>query len=77
MEGLKARACLDLEACTAKRIIDVRLALEARRTIVDRDETIDAIAFVMRFRDAGNLIQTFSRMTGATPSGSRQIWCRT
>lgn len=73
-ERTLTRACLDLEARTAKRIIDERLALEARRMIANSDETIDAIAFALRFQDASNLTQFFRRVTGATPSEFRRIW---
>lgn len=68
------RACHDLEARTAQWIIDGRLALEARRMIVNSDESIDAIAFALRFQDASNLTQFFRRVTGATPSEFRRIW---
>lgn len=73
-ERTLTRACLDLDARSAKRIIDERLALEARRMIANSDETIDAIAFALRFPDASNLTQFFRRVTGATPSDFRRIW---
>jgi AraC-like DNA-binding protein len=69
----ETRAWLDLEARTAKRIIDERLALEARRMIANSDETIDAIAFALRFQVASNLTQYFRRVTGLTPSEFRRI----
>lgn len=73
-ERTLTRACLELEARTAKRIIDERLALEARRMIANSDDTIDAIAFALRFQDASNLSQFFRRVTGATPSEFRRLW---
>jgi len=73
-ERTLTRTCLELEARTAKRLIDERLALEARRMIANSDETIDAIAFALRFQDASNLTQFFRRVTGATPSEFRRIW---
>jgi len=73
----ETRACPDLEARTAKRIIDERLALEARRMIANSDETIDAIAFALRFLDASNQTQFVCRVTGATPSEFRRIWRET
>jgi AraC-like DNA-binding protein len=59
---------------SAKRIIDERLAFEARRMIAKSDETIDAIALALRIQGASNLTQFFRRMTGASPSEFRRIW---
>ena len=73
-ERTLTRACIDLEARTAKRIIDERLALEARRLIANGDDTIDAVAFALRFQDASNLTQFFRRVTGTTPSEFRRLW---
>ncbi len=68
------RACLAIEGRSAKQMIDARLLLEVRRWLANSDETIETIAYRLRFGDASNLVQFFRRLDGGVPSAFRSTW---
>lgn len=57
---------------SAKRYLDERLALEARRRLATTDVTVAALARELGFSEATNFVKFYRRMTGATPAAMRQ-----
>lgn len=57
---------------SAKRYLDERLALEARRRLATTDVTVAALARELGFSEATNFVKFYRRMTGTTPASARQ-----
>jgi AraC-like DNA-binding protein len=65
------RASVEASGLTPKRVIDARLALEARRLLAYTDLSVCAVGRRLGFDDAANFCKFFSRSTGMTPSAFR------
>ena len=66
-----ARASVEASGLTPKRVIDARLALEARRLLAYTDLSVCVIGRQLGFDDAANFCKFFARATGTTPSAYR------
>lgn len=67
-----SRACHTAVGRTAKEVIDDRIMLEARRLLVNRDITVEAVARALSFSEPSNFSKFFVRMSGETPDRWRQ-----
>ena len=56
---------------TAKQLIDLALALEAKILLKSEGLTISEIAYSLGFEDTSNFTKFFKRMTGSSPTGFR------
>ncbi len=56
---------------TAKEVIDDRVMLEARRLLINRDNTIDYVARQLSFTEASNFAKFFHRLAGENPEAWR------
>jgi AraC-like DNA-binding protein len=61
------RACLAATGKTAKEFLDARVALEAKRLLVNTELTVAAIARAVGFSEATNFGKFFTREAGMTP----------
>ncbi len=62
------RACRAVVGLTAKRLVDERLALEARRMLVLPNSQVSAVARSLGFDEATNFTKFVKRTTGRLPS---------
>lgn len=67
-----ARACHRTRGQAPKRLIDVRVGLEARRLLATTADTIEAIGFGLGFSEATNFVKFFKRVVGTTPEAFRR-----
>jgi len=67
-----SRACQTAVGRTAKEVVDDRIVLEARRLLVHRTNTVEAVARELSFSEASNFSKFFHRMTGENPDAWRQ-----
>ncbi|NQE87889.1 AraC family transcriptional regulator [Nocardia terpenica] len=58
---------------SAKRFLDERIALEARRRLATTDVTLATLASELGFTEATNFAKFYRRMTGTTPNSARRI----
>jgi len=65
------RASVEASGLTPKRVIDARLALEARRLLVYTDLSVSVVGRRLGFDDAANFCKFFTRSTGTTPGAFR------
>ncbi|GAA3572971.1 hypothetical protein GCM10022222_66530 [Amycolatopsis ultiminotia] len=56
---------------SAKRFLDERIALEARRRLVTTDSSVATIARELGFTEATNFVKFYRRLTGTTPTATR------
>ncbi|WP_162830666.1 AraC family transcriptional regulator [Amycolatopsis thermalba] len=61
------RAVRRARGVSAKRFLDERIALEARRRLATSDTTVAALAAELGFTEATNFVKFYRRMTGTTP----------
>ncbi|WP_202236341.1 AraC family transcriptional regulator [Actinacidiphila reveromycinica] len=61
------RAVRQVTGGSAKRFLDDRIALEARRRLTTSDTTVAALSQRLGFVDASNFVKFYRRMTGRTP----------
>jgi AraC-like DNA-binding protein len=57
---------------SAKRFLDERIALEARRRLATTEVTVATLAAELGFTEATNFVKFYRRVTGTTPSSVRQ-----
>ena len=65
------RACQAAVDRTAKEVIDDRVMLEARRLLINRDNTVDQVARQLSFSEASNFAKFFHRLSGENPEAWR------
>lgn len=66
------RLCRQRVHISAKRMIDERLLLEAKRRLIYTQTTLDEIAFDLGFKDPGYFSRYFKRSTGLPPGQFRK-----
>lgn len=66
-----ARACRSTQGLGIKEVIDRRVALEAKRLLVDTDDTVSRLAERLGFDEPTNFVKFFRRLEGDTPSAYR------
>ncbi|MCX5113465.1 helix-turn-helix transcriptional regulator [Streptomyces sp. NBC_00378] len=66
-----ARAALDAAGVGAKKFIDRRVVLEAKRLLVHGDEPVAQVAARVCFLDASNFVKYFTQRTDTTPAAFR------
>lgn len=66
-----SRASREVTGRSAKRLVDERITLEARRLLAQPDATIAQVAATLGFTEQTNFAKFFRRMTGSTPSDWR------
>ncbi|WP_019145164.1 AraC family transcriptional regulator [Aeromicrobium massiliense] len=66
------RAVTVAVATTPKRVVDRRVALEARRLLAHSDASVAAVAARLSFDDAANFSRFFVRVTGELPGAFRE-----
>jgi AraC-like DNA-binding protein len=66
-----ARASVEASGLTPKRVIDARLALEARRLLAYTDLAVSVVGRRLGFEDSANFCKFFLRSTGMSPGGFR------
>jgi len=66
-ESTVSRACVAMTGWTAKRLIDERVALEAKRLLVHSEATVAQIGHWLGFTEATNFVKFFRRTVGTTP----------
>lgn len=65
------RSVRQVRGLSAKRYLDRRIALEARRRLATTDLTVAHLATELGFTEATNFVKFYRRMTGTTPSAQR------
>jgi AraC-like DNA-binding protein len=70
-ESTLSRACLAAAGHTAKHVIDLRVALEAKRLLVHSGASVVQIGHQLGFSEPTNFVKFFKRLAGATPSEFR------
>jgi AraC-like DNA-binding protein len=65
------RACLVATGCSAKQVVDARVALEAKRLLACTDEPVAAVGRQLGFTEPTNFGRFFVRETGMTPGDFR------
>jgi AraC family transcriptional activator of pobA len=66
------RACQEALGSTAKRLIQERLHIEAKRRLIYTQETLDQISCDLGFKDAAYFSRSFKAMEGAGPNSYRK-----
>lgn len=66
------RAVASAVGTTPKKVVDQRVALEARRLLVHSDASVASIAARLAFGDAANFSRFFVRLTGELPGAFRE-----
>lgn len=66
------RACNEVLACTAKKLIQERLHMEAKRRLMYTRETLDQISYDLGFKDAPYFSRVFKQIEGASPKYFRR-----
>lgn len=66
------RHCLDAVGRSAKRVIEDRVLLEARRSLAHEPITVAALAAQLGFSEATQLVKFFRRVSGETPGAFRE-----
>lgn len=61
------RAVRRARGMSAKRFLDERIVLEARRRLATTDTTVAALAAQLGFTEATNFVKFYRRLTGTTP----------
>lgn len=67
-----SRACMAATGQPVKRVIDERVALEARRLLAHTDEPVSTIARHLGFPESTNFGKFFTRHTGTAPGAFRE-----
>jgi AraC-like DNA-binding protein len=66
-ESTLSRACVAAAGHTAKQVVDLRIALEAKRLLVHSGATAAQIGHQLGFTEPTNFVKFFRRMAGVTP----------
>ncbi len=64
--------CTDLLGCSAGQLIRNRVALEAKRLLINQDLTIAEIGYQLRFSDNSNFSKFFRKQAGMSPEEFRK-----
>ena len=67
-----ARACRYARDSSPKRVIDLRVVLEAKRLLATTSKTAEAIGGSLGFTEATNFVKFFRRIVGSTPDAFRR-----
>jgi len=67
-----ARACHAARGTSPKRLIDARIALEAKRKLIVSQDTVEELAFSLGFSESTNFVKFFKRIVGRTPEEFRR-----
>ncbi|MEO1088201.1 MAG: helix-turn-helix transcriptional regulator, partial [Acidobacteriota bacterium] len=67
-----ARACRRVRDGSPKRLIDLRVILEAKRQLATSADTVESIGYGLGFSEPTNFVKFFKRLTGSTPDAFRQ-----
>ena len=70
-EKTLTRACLLVEGCSAKVLLDNRLLLEAKRLLAHGKESVARVAEQVGFSETTNFVRFFKKYEGATPAQFR------
>ncbi|MBB4688652.1 AraC family transcriptional regulator [Amycolatopsis jiangsuensis] len=65
------RAVRQARGVSAKRFLDERIALEARRRLATSEVTVAALGRELGFSEATNFVKFYRRLTGTTPAAAR------
>jgi AraC-like DNA-binding protein len=65
------RHCLEFAGAPPKRLIDDRVALEARRSLAHEDRSVAELSEWLGFASATQFVKFFKRVTGETPGAFR------
>ena len=68
------RACHDHFGCTAKKLLQDRLHVEAKRRLIYTQETLDQVADSLGYKDAAYFSRVFKTAEGKSPSEFRKVW---
>lgn len=66
-ESTLSRACVAATGHSAKHVVDLRTALEAKRLLVHSGATVAEIGHRLGFSEATNFVKFFRRLAGMTP----------
>jgi AraC family transcriptional activator of pobA len=66
------RACNEVLGCTAKKLIQERLHIEAKRRLMYTRETLDQISYDLGYKDAPYFSRVFKQNEGASPKQFRR-----
>ena len=67
-----ARACQRARGMAPKRLIDLRVSLEAKRMLTTSAATVESIGLSLGFTEATNFVKFFKRIAGLTPDAFRR-----
>lgn len=68
-----SRACHRARHLPPKRMIDLRVVLEAKRRLTTSTATVEAIGLSLGFTEATNFVKFFRRIAGTTPEAFRTL----
>lgn len=74
-ESTLSRACIRAEGVSAKRVIDQRIILEAKRMLVHSPLSVAEIGYALGFSEATNFNKFFRRLEQRTPQMFREQPC--
>jgi AraC-like DNA-binding protein len=75
-ESTLSRACIRAEGVSAKRVIDQRIILEAKRMLVHSPLSVAEIGYALGFSEATNFNKFFRRLEQRTPQMFRERPCK-
>lgn len=75
-ESTLSRACMTTVGHSAKKAIDLRIALEAKRLLVHSEATVAQISHHLGFSEPSNFVKFFRRQSGVTPVAFRMKMTR-
>jgi AraC-like DNA-binding protein len=67
-----ARACRQARNSSPKRMIDLRVVLEAKRRLATSTDTVEAVGDALGFSETTNFVKFFRRIVGAPPDAFRR-----
>ncbi|HTR01104.1 MAG TPA: helix-turn-helix domain-containing protein [Candidatus Acidoferrum sp.] len=68
------RACRDAIGCTAKKLLQDRLHVEAKRRLIYTRETLDQVADSLGYKDTAYFARVFKSLEGTAPNEFRKSW---
>lgn len=71
-ESTLSRACLAVTGKTAKALLDLRIALEAKRLLAHSPVAVAQIGYQLGFSEPTNFVKFFRRLEGMTPEAFRR-----
>jgi AraC family transcriptional activator of pobA len=67
-----SRVCHEILGSTAKKLIQERLHVEAKRSLIYTTETLDQISFELGYKDAAYFSRVFKQIEGVSPMSYRR-----